>query len=111
MIQDQIREAEALLLTPAVRGSADALDRLVADEFVEFGSAGQVFTKQDVIAQMVAAPNVTVSVADFRVLPVSPEVALATYRTGRSLRSSIWRREGASWRIVFHQGTPIVAES
>ena len=106
MLDNEIRELEEQLVTPEVRASADALDRLVSDRFVEFGSSGRVYTKRDVIAQMLAEPNVTISVADFQVLALSPDVALATYRTGRSLRSSIWRREGDCWRIVFHQGTP-----
>jgi hypothetical protein len=106
MIEDEIREAEQQLLTPAVRASAHALDRLVADQFVEFGSSGCVYSKQDVINQALAKPNVTVKITDFRVSVLSLDVALATYRTGASLRSSIWRREGSSWRIVFHQGTP-----
>lgn len=111
MLQDEIRELEEQLVTSAVRASADALDRLVSDEFVEFGSSGRVYTKHDVIAQMLAEPSITVRVADFHVLAVTPDVALATYRTGRSVRSSLWRREGEAWRIVFHQGTPIITET
>src|SRR5262245_55330569 len=60
MLEDEIRELEAQLVTPAVRASADALDRLVSDQFFEFGSSGRVYTKPDVIAQMMAAPNVSV---------------------------------------------------
>ena len=111
MLQDEIRELEEQLVTPAVRASADALDRLVSDQFFEFGSSGRIYAKPDVIAQMLAEPDITVRVADFRVLAVAPDVALATYRTGRSVRSSLWRREGEAWRIVFHQGTPIVTQS
>ncbi len=111
MLQDEIRELEDCLVSPEVRASADALNRLISDQFVEFGSSGRIYTKRDVITQMLAAPSITVEVADLRVLAVSPDVALATYRTGRSLRSSVWRREGESWRIVFHQGTPIITDT
>ncbi len=83
MLQDEILELEERLAAPAVRASADALDRLISDEFVEFGSSGRVYTKHEVISQMLAAPGITASFADFRVLAVSPDVALATYRTGR----------------------------
>lgn len=109
MLLDEIRVVEEQLLTPEVRSSAEALDRLVSDQFVEYGSSGRVYTKPDVIAQMLAAPNVKVGVTDFQVLAVAGDVALATYRTGASLRSSIWRRENGHWRILFHQGTPIIA--
>ena len=105
MLQDEIREVEEQLLLPAVRGSAEALDRLVSDDFVEFGTSGQVYSKADVVAQMLKAPEVSVNVTELKVLAVSADVALATYRTERSLRSSVWKREGMEWRIVFHQGT------
>jgi hypothetical protein len=106
-LQDEILKLEEQLGAPAVRSSVDLLAHLVSDEFVEYGSAGKIFTRQDVIEQMLAAPNVSIALLDFRVLAISSDVALATYRTGRSVRSSIWRREGQYWRIVFHQGTPI----
>ncbi len=107
MLEDEIRELEEQLATPSIRASADVLDRLISDQFVEFGSSGRVFSKQDVIALLLAAPTVTPIVTDLRVLEVTADVALATYRTERSVRSSVWRREGQAWRVVFHQGTPI----
>ena len=111
MLEDEIRELEEQLVMPSVRGSAVALDRLISDQFIEFGSSGQVYGKADAIALLLAAPRVTINVTDFRVLAISAEVALATYRTERSLRSSLWRREGQAWRIVFHQGTVTTAHS
>jgi len=107
MLVDQIRELEEQFLTPAVRASAATLDRLVSDDFVEFGTTGRVYSKADVIAQMLATPNITGSLIEFQVLAVSPDVALARYRTPGSVRSSVWRREGDHWRIVFCQGTRI----
>ncbi len=107
MLEDQIRELEERLTTPGVRSSAEALDLLVSDQFLEFGSSGQTYTKRDVIAQLLAKPNVHIAVTDLRVLALSEDVALATYRTVGSLRSSVWRREGEHWRIIFHQGTPV----
>jgi hypothetical protein len=105
MLEDEIRELEEQLVLPSVRGSAQTLDQLISDQFVEFGSSGQVYDKAQAIALLLAAPSVTIHVTDFRVLAISPDVALATYRTERSVRSSLWRREGQAWRIVFHQGT------
>jgi hypothetical protein len=105
MLIDEIREVENQLLDSAVRSSRDTLDRLVSDEFVELGSSGLTYWKADVIAQMLAQPTVKVEVSHFEVRELATGVALATYRTPRSLRSSIWRHEGGNWRIVFHQGT------
>ena len=105
MLLDEIRGVEQQLLRADVRGSAEALDRLISDQFVEFSNSGRIYSKADVIAQLLAAPNVQVDVSDFQVLAVSADVALATYRTPASLRSSVWRREAGQWRCVFHQGT------
>jgi hypothetical protein len=102
---DKIRDLENRLLTPAVRASAEELERLLSDEFVEFGSSGRVYTKSDTIEALVADPSINANVRDSRVLIVAPGVVLATYRSGTSLRSSLWRRERDAWRIVFHQGT------
>jgi len=107
MILDEIRGVEQQLLMPEVRASADALDQLISDQFVEFGNSGRVYNKADVMAQLLAAPNAKVDVSDFQVLALSEDVALATYRTPASLRSSVWRREGGRWRCVFHQGTAV----
>ena len=109
-LQDEIRQLEEQLATHSIRASAEALDRLIADEFVEFGSSGRVYTKPEVVALILAAPSTTTTLIDFRVSAVTTDVALATFRTERSLRSSLWRREGQAWRIVFHQGT-VIAET
>lgn len=109
MLLDEIRDREEQLLKSEVRASPDALDQLISDQFVEFGSSGQTYTKHDVIAQLLAAPNFKGALGDLQVVQVAEGVALATYRTPASLRSSIWRREGDVWRVLFHQGTPIVS--
>lgn len=104
----EIRELEMTLLRPETRGSPSELNRLLADGFVEFGSSGRVFTKAQVIAALDAdptSPEMPV-LDDFQTRELAPDVVLATYRCGRSLRSSIWTHDGTSWRIVFHQGTP-----
>ena len=50
-------------------------------------------------------------VRDFEVRPLSGDIMLVTYRSGRAdmfaLRSSIWRLRGGKWRMTFHQGTAI----
>ena len=43
------RELEERLLQPDVRSSAEEIAKLLADEFIEFGSSGRVFNKDHVI--------------------------------------------------------------
>ena len=44
-----LRALEEELLEPAVRRSADRVGRLLADEFIEIGSAGHVYDKRQTI--------------------------------------------------------------
>jgi hypothetical protein len=108
MLADEIRLLEEQLLRANVRESADRLDALLADDFVEFGSSGTVYSKAQCVSALLAEPvrrSSTAALNDFRTLELSPHIVLATYRLGQSLRSSLWRRESKGWRIVFHQGT------
>jgi hypothetical protein len=107
------RDLEESLFKPEVRASADAVDRLLADDFVEFGSSGHAFGKKDVIEALQSEPATERTLADFRVRRLADGVVLLTYRSIRGdasgerqfLRSSIWKNVDGQWRMVFHQGT------
>lgn len=110
-----LRALELRLLDPEIRRDPAEVHRLLADDFVEYGSSGQVFDKMRVIAALQSESPARRSADDFRVRMLAPEIALVTYRaiTERtagapqvSLRSSIWARRPDGWQIVFHQGTP-----
>jgi hypothetical protein len=110
-----LRDLEERLLRSDVRRSPTALGDLLADDFVEFGSSGRVFDKQQIIdalhQESARSPR---SVLDFRTSVLGPRVVLATYRLSwsdgevsqHSLRSSIWKLVGERWQMIFHQGTP-----
>ncbi|HUW84615.1 MAG TPA: DUF4440 domain-containing protein [Phycisphaerae bacterium] len=118
-LEEQLRVLEERLLQPEVRRSAEALGDLLADEFVEFGSSGRVFSKQDAVEGLPHAPTVRITLSDFKATLLAPGVALATYRAVKhdepkaemkhSLRSSIWKLLDGRWQVVFHQGTPTAA--
>lgn len=107
----ELRELEELLLEPNVRKS-NRLVELLADDFIEFGSSGRVYTKTDLVAVLAAEAPVAQTTSDFKVTPLAPDVALLTYRIRRhsqpvvdTLRSSVWKRMNGRWQMVFHQAT------
>lgn len=114
-IEKTIYDLEISLLRPEVRTSKEALDKLLADDFREFGSWGAEYTKKDTLENLPKESEVSFSVIDFEVKELSPNIVLATYRTLKEAigdriqanRSSIWRKTGGGWQMVFHQGTPI----
>ena len=95
------RQLEERLLQPEVRGSGDALSRLLADDFLEFGSSGAVYNKQQIIGSLGREPIMEWSTTDFSVRVLADDVVVLTYRSTRrdpataqewhSLRSSIWK--------------------
>ena len=95
--------------------SETAIDQLLADEFIEFGVSGRVYTKAFILAQKGALQPPKIQMLDFDIKELAPNIILATYQANRleanneisqsSRRSSLWRQEGQTWRLVFHQGT------
>ena len=112
-IASTLRELEEKLLDETVRSSPEQLDALLAEEFVEFGARGRAYTKAEIMAALAEEQSgggyVRASLHDFKARELSDAAVLVTYRAVRgaeeSLRSSIWKKTGVRWRMVFHQGT------
>lgn len=108
-------EGERALLTVQVRASASALDALLADEFFEIAASGASFGKNEVLARLPDETGARFEADEMVERRIGEGVALVTYRAvverdgvrQQSLRSSLWLREGAGWRMLFHQGTPL----
>ncbi|MEH2085769.1 nuclear transport factor 2 family protein [Nostoc sp.] len=112
-----LRELEERLLQPDFRKSAKDITDLLADEFIEFGSSGRVFNKQQIIESLQNEPIQSLAqrlITEFKTLVLATGVVLVTYRIVRhisdeqpvhSLRSSIWKLNNDRWKIIFHQGT------
>lgn len=108
-VSKDLRALEERLLDPDVRRSASQVGKLLADDFVEFGSSGRVYDKSTMIEALRQDPGFDSppTIIEFGARELSPAIVLVTYRIGETgtLRSSIWRSDGARWRMVFHQGT------
>jgi hypothetical protein len=114
-IEAQIRYLEERLLQPDVRKIAADVAALLAAEFIEFGSSGQIFDREQIISALQHEPPMHWSLTNFKTSQLASDVVLATYMATRysstaeppvySLRSSIWKRIDGQWRIIFHQGT------
>jgi hypothetical protein len=114
-LSEQIYQLEDRLLQPEIRRSKEEIAKLLADDFVEFGSSGRIFDKIQVVEGLPHSPTVPMVIEDFQIKVLSSNVVLATYRIVRtnepreemknSLRSSIWKFIDKRWQMVFHQGT------
>ncbi len=111
------RELEEQLLRPETRRSEDTIERLLADDFIEFGASGRVWDKAATIAGLKHERPADLRLLDFKALHLAATIVHVTYRVVRhgpaqgeqvhSLRSSVWRERDGGWQMVFHQGTPM----
>ena len=114
-IAPHLRRSEEVLLDPAVRSDRTRVGELLADDFVEFGSSGRIWTRDEILDQLAGETPAPIHMADFECSLLAEDVALVTYRASRtdnrtgiqfsSLRCSIWTKKPGGWRLRFHQGT------
>lgn len=112
---------ELELVRSETRRNLDRLRALLTDDFVEFGSSGRVFSREEVIAALRDESSFEMTISGFRAVVLSEAAVLVTYQAAvrrsdqpgesRSLRSSIWVEDEGRWRIRFHQGTRLAAEA
>lgn len=109
-----IIDLETKLLDPEVRKSEAVVDSLLDDSFVEFGTSGQTYDKKIIIERLSHEVPSTIEAFDFIPIQLAADVVQLRFKTKRtsddglptySLRSSIWKRQAETWKMVFHQGT------
>ena len=113
--RQELLALEAAFLDGETRHNPGWLDRTLAPDVVEFGRSGRVYDKAALIAALIAeapSPVPRVEIVTPAVTGLGPDAALVTYRleplvedAAPSLRSSVWTRGAAGWRLLFHQGT------
>jgi hypothetical protein len=115
-VADKLRALEERLLQTDFRRDRNAVSRLLANDFREFGSSGRVWNKQQILDLLETEPAFHATVQDFQAIELVSGVFLVTYtavvnrpvaKTTASLRTSIWVMRDGRWRMIFHQGTRV----
>lgn len=116
ILSAHIKGLEKTLLSQSVRKNPSVLSELIADEFIEIGKSGKVWTKQTVINALKKESRTEIVITGFNLKLLAENIALVTYSArhkhkgnippSKSIRSSIWKMVENKWKIVFHQGTP-----
>ncbi|MPM89904.1 hypothetical protein SDC9_137019 [bioreactor metagenome] len=110
-LSEKIIHLEKRLLDPKVRKSAEELDKLLADEFIEYCTSGHVCNKQEVLDSLPDNEEVEIIPSNFIVRSLAQDVVLLNFETFNtssgvtSRRSSIWKLIDGTWQLFFHQGT------
>jgi hypothetical protein len=111
-----IKQLEEELLWRAARKDAERLNELIADEFIEIGKSGKIYTKQALIDALKNEKFTKSDITDYKISFISDTIALIVYtskiydkaksKVQSTIRSSIWKSFNGEWKMIFHQGTP-----
>lgn len=106
-VSETLINLEMELVRPSTRANVERMNELIAEDFEEFGSSGDVITKKDVLRGGGPLPRYELST--FSVHELGERAALVKYRASipgqMSYRSSVWVRRGNRWQMFHHQST------
>lgn len=108
-VRDELLRLESALASRDPAGVEGGLMSLIADDFVEFGQSGRVWTAESIREAFDVPPGEPAAIEGFEVAELADGVVLVTYQTTGQPpvdRSSIWVRRDGRWQVRFHQGTP-----
>lgn len=114
-----MRRLEESLWREETRFDPAYMDRVLAEDFVEFGRSGRVYDRAGILASPREPIDAVLPLPDFAARLIGPDVVLVTYNSlvtyagvvEQGRRSSIWSRTADGWELRFHQGTPYTAGS
>ncbi len=111
---EKLRELEESLWRAETRFDRDHMDKVMTDDFIEFGRSGKVYTKAESLSASIQEILAKFPLKDFQVHEVAEGAVLITYVSEvqydsleTANRSSIWVKRNGQWRLRFHQGTPV----
>ncbi len=89
--------------------SRDIAQRVLCDDFAEFGSSGRVYGKKNVLDMYMTTSGINHAITDYSIAFLSDSVVKAAFKSDfcgkKALRTSIWLFVDGSWKMIFHQGT------
>lgn len=107
-VRDELFRLESALASRDPAGVEGGLMSLIADDFLEFGQSGRVWTAGSVREALEVPPGEPAAIEAFEVAELADGVVLVTYLMPGPPpvnRSSIWVRRSGRWQVRFHQGT------
>lgn len=116
-VLEALRRREPIFHRPEFGSTRADFERMTAADFWEIGASGRRYSRAhvlDVLEQRAPDPaEHTWKTRDFHCRELGADIYLLTYTLEQgkriSRRSTIWRRSGDQWVIVFHQGTLVGA--
>ena len=108
-IRDELLRLESALASRDPAGIEGGLMSLIADDFLEFGRSGRVWTAESIRDVLDVPPGEPAVIEQFEAAELADGVVLVTFvmpGEPAANRSSVWVRRAGRWQMRFHQGTP-----
>lgn len=125
-VLDELIKREPIFHHPEFGRARQDFEAMTAAEFWEVGASGRRYNREYVIDEVVrryadpqyhglaSSPEDGWKTTDFYCLEIAKDNYLLTYTLHQgsriTQRSTIWRKNGADWKIVYHQGTLVRPE-
>ncbi len=112
-----LKEQILMLETQLMYARKDDFEKILADDYVEFGSSGLKYDKTMQLSSLddeAGLHKIPYVMTDFTIKQLAPNIIHSTYCTTtiangkKSLRSSVWQLHETAWKMYFHQGTPTI---
>ncbi|MCA1011681.1 DUF4440 domain-containing protein [Halobacillus halophilus] len=110
-LEEHLYDLETTLLKGEVRKSKKTLHELLADDFVEYSSTGEIYDKDNILKRLPSEDDPEITMDNFKMKHLSSKAVLTTFKIfiaskqQHSLRSSVWTYHDEKWQMTFHQGT------
>ncbi|AOV18471.1 hypothetical protein BJI67_06040 [Acidihalobacter aeolianus] len=108
-----LRAREPLFHREAFGLTREYHERMTESDFWEVGASGRRYSREYIIESLekryASLIRTTWYIEDFQCREIAEQNYLVTYTLFQgerlSRRSTIWRRSGSDWKVVYHQGT------
>ena len=117
-VLSELQKREPIFHRPELGSTRGDFERMTAPSFWEVGASGRRYSREYVLDILEERHRTAAEdrwrTSDFHCLEIAPENYLLTYTLFQgervTRRSSLWRRTGNGWQILYHQGTLVDEE-
>lgn len=113
---DELKQLEPLIYAANDGKTREHFENLLVSNFWEIGASGKKYDRDFVLATLEQRNKNPIEekwqTSDFKVRQIEDNHFLFTYLlqqpTRLSQRATLWQRTSAGWKMVYHQGTPVL---
>jgi hypothetical protein len=113
-ILNELKAREPIFHHPELGTTQKDFENMMVSDYWEVGASGRRYGKDAILEELqrryTTGYTDDMQATDFHIRELGPDTYLLTYnlledKQRKTRRSTIWKKSGSDWKIVFHQGT------